>query len=115
MRDIDAYSGSNITRAALQIHALTFQRPNEVSDAPGQKSTWTRACGESTNPHERNVLPRKADGDDHTVPLSKQAIAVLHDLHPLTGHGPMVFPSERGQGRRSAKTPPDRRCEAWAT
>ena len=32
MRDIYAYSGSNITRAAVQIHALTFQRPNEVRD-----------------------------------------------------------------------------------
>jgi integrase len=27
------------------------------------------------------------------VPLAKQALAVLQDLHPLTGHGEYVFPS----------------------
>ena len=30
LRDIYSYSGSNITRAILKIHALTFQRPNEI-------------------------------------------------------------------------------------
>jgi integrase len=33
------------------------------------------------------------------VQLSRQAIAVLHDLFPLTGHGLKVFPGERGEGR----------------
>ena len=31
----------------------------------------------------------------HIVPLSKQAIAILINLKPLTGHGRYVFPSER--------------------
>ena len=44
-------------------------------------------------------LERKANGDAHTVPLSKQAVETLKDLYPLTGSGPKVFPSERGQGR----------------
>lgn len=99
MRDIYAYSGSNITRAALQIHALTFQRPNEIRDM-----TWAEIdvdTGAWTIPPARmkNVLERKVNGNAHLVPLSKQAIAVLRDLHPLTGHGNKVFPSERGQGR----------------
>jgi len=33
------------------------------------------------------------------VPLSTQAIAVLRDLAPLTGHGRYVFPSPRGGDR----------------
>lgn len=99
MRDIYAYSGSNITRAAVQIHALTFQRPNEI-----QGMEWAEVdldAGVWTIPPARmkNVLERKAHGDAHTVPLSKQAVAVLKDLHPLTGHGPKVFPGERGEGR----------------
>jgi len=29
------------------------------------------------------------------VPLSHQVVALLRELHPLTGHGDYVFPSER--------------------
>jgi integrase len=99
LRDIDSYSGSVITRSLLQIHALTFQRPNEVRDA-----TWAEIdldIGTWIIPSARmkNNLARKIHGDAHTVPLSKQALAVLRDMHPLTGHGPKVFPSERGEGR----------------
>ena len=99
MRDIYAYSGSNITRAAVQIHALTFPRPNELrgmewSEVDLENGVWTVPSAKM-----KGVLERKANGDAHTVPLSKQAVAVLRDLHPLTGHGEKVFPSERGQGR----------------
>lgn len=99
MRDIYAYSGSNITRAALQIHALTFQRPNEIRDAAWaeidfEAGTWTIPAARM-----KGVLDRKAHGIPHLIPLSTQAIAVLKDLHPLTGHGVKVFPSERGEGR----------------
>jgi integrase len=99
MRDIYSYSGSNITRAAVQIHALTFQRPNEI-----QGMEWTEVdldAGVWIVPASRmkGVLERKAHGDAHTIPLSTQAIAVLKDLQPLTGHGIKVFPGERGEGR----------------
>ena len=99
LRDIATYSGSTIARAALQIHALTFQRPNEIRDM-----TWSEVdleAGVWIVPPARmkGVLERKANGDAHTVPLSKQAVEVLRDLHPLTGHQAKVFPSERGEGR----------------
>jgi len=32
---------------------------------------------------------------DHIVPLSRQAAAILKELHPLTGHARYVFPSPR--------------------
>ncbi len=32
---------------------------------------------------------------EHLVPLSAQAVQILRDLHPLTGHGRFVFPSVR--------------------
>jgi integrase len=35
----------------------------------------------------------------HIVPLSSQAMAILRDLHPLTGHGRYAFPSERSAQR----------------
>lgn len=99
MRDIYAYSGSNITRAALQIHALTFQRLNEIRDMEWDEvdldlGVWTVPASRM-----KGNLERKSNGDAHTVPLSTQAITILKDLHPLTGHHTKVFPSERGQGR----------------
>ncbi len=99
LRDIYSYSGSNITRAAVQIHALTFPRPNELqgmewSEVDLEKGVWTVPPAKM-----KGVLERKKHGDAHTVPLSRQAVAVLRDLFPLTGHGAKVFPSERGEGR----------------
>ena len=37
--------------------------------------------------------------EQHIVPLSLQAIAILREIQPLTGRGRYVFPSERGGGR----------------
>ena len=99
LRDIYAYQGSPITRAALKIHAFTFQRPGEVSGM-----TWAEVdldAGVWTIPAARmkGRKEAKAKGQPHIVKLSDQALAVLKDLHPLTGSGPNVFPSERGEGR----------------
>jgi integrase len=99
MRDIYAYSGSNITRAAVQIHALTFQRPNEIRDMEWEEVDLEAGVWIVPAARMKGVLERKAHGNAHTVPLSTQAIAVLKDLHPLTGHGVKVFPGERGEGR----------------
>lgn len=99
LRDIDTYAGSNITRAALQIHALTFQRPNEVSSMAWAEVDLDAGLWLIPPGRMKGVLQRKADGEPHRIPLSRQAVAVLKDLQPLTGRGALVFPSERGQGR----------------
>ena len=41
----------------------------------------------------------KLNGDAHVVPLARQAVEILRDIHPLTGHGRYVFPSVRGGDR----------------
>ena len=41
----------------------------------------------------------KENGQDHLVPLPKQAIELLRPLHALTGHGRLVFPGERDHDR----------------
>jgi integrase len=38
-------------------------------------------------------------GEEHVVPLSRQALAILKELHPLTGGGRYVFPSLRTTAR----------------
>ena len=41
----------------------------------------------------------KLTGGDHLVPLSRQAVRLLRDLQPLTGHARFIFPSLRTDER----------------
>lgn len=38
-------------------------------------------------------------GQQHLVPLSRQAVAILKELHPVTGNGRYLFPSLRTHTR----------------
>ena len=56
------------------------------------KSTWIKPSG--------TYRPKKMKmREAHLVPLSTQAVAILTELHPLTGRGKYVFPSARGDKR----------------
>ncbi len=99
IRDIDSYGGSYVTRAALKIHALTCQRPNEVTGMAWAELDFDQALWTIPALRMKRRLSGKINGQPHLVPLSKQVIDVLKDMQPLTGLGALVFPSERGQGR----------------
>ncbi len=99
LRDIETYTGSYITKAALQIHALTCQRPNEVSGMRWDEIDLDQALWTIPAARMKGTVGKKQSGAPHLVPLARQAIAVLKDLQPLTGDCGLVFPSERGQGR----------------
>jgi len=47
----------------------------------------------------KRELRQKLHGAPHLVPLPKQAVAVLRELHSLTGHAKMVFRGERHHDR----------------
>lgn len=93
LRDMAAYEGHPVTRAALSLSALLLLRPGEL-----RQCEWAWIDLDSamlTIPAE--VMKRKKegkkDGPPHQVPLAPQAVAILRDLHPLTGGGTYVFPS----------------------
>jgi len=99
LRAFDAYKGHQVTRAALQLAPLVFQRPGELrraewSEIDLEVGVWTIAAGRM-----KRTKQGKATGADHVVPLSTQAVAVLRDLQPLTGHSRYVFPSLRTDDR----------------
>lgn len=90
--DIDAYQGTHIIRIALALAPLLFQRPGELcamewSEIDFEQELWII-------PREKKKERNKTEGD-HIVPLSSQAVALLKDIHPLTGHGRYVFPNQR--------------------
>jgi integrase len=92
LRSIDDYRGSIVTRCALQLAPLFFVRPGELRHA--EWSEFNLDAAEWRIPAEK----MKA-GVLHIVPLSMQALGVLREIHPLTGHGRYVFPSPRTDSR----------------
>ena len=47
----------------------------------------------------KSSIRKKAKGEPHLVPLADAAISAIREIEPLTAHGPLVFPGQRGQGR----------------
>lgn len=88
LRDIRAYSGHYVTRCALELLPLVFTRPGELRNAEWCEfdldgATWEIPAG------------RMKLRVSHVVPLSRQAVAILRQLHAVTGRGRLAFPSVR--------------------
>ena len=92
LRAIDDYRGSMVTRCALQLAPLVFVRPGELRQA--EWSEFNLETAEWRIPAEK----MKA-GVLHIIPLSRHALDVLQEIHPLTGNGRYVFPSTRTDSR----------------
>jgi integrase len=80
------------TRLALRLLVLTFVRPGELRAAAWSEFDTDKA--EWRIPAERMKMK-----EEHIVPLSAQAIAVLEDLRQLTGSGRLVFPCVGNPGK----------------
>ncbi|MGE8271289.1 MAG: tyrosine-type recombinase/integrase [Stenotrophomonas geniculata] len=88
LRAIDGYTGQLTTLCALKFAPLVFTRPGEL-----RKAEWSEIdfeAGQWCIPAEKMKM-----GVAHIVPLSKQALAVLRELHPLTSKSRYIFPSVR--------------------
>ncbi len=86
LRAIDGFSGSFVVRCALQLAPMAFVRPGELRKAEWSEIDFDKA--EWSIPAHKMKMRQP-----HLVPLSTQAIAVLKEIHPLTGSGQYVFPS----------------------
>lgn len=95
MRAIDGYKGQPTTRAALALAALLFQRPGNIRAMEWSEVDTDRALWVIPAAKMKRRLHGKLNGRPHLVPLAPQALAILEELRPLTGHGRYVFPSQR--------------------
>jgi integrase len=89
---IDGYEGWPTLRSALLFLALTMVRPGEVRRMKRNEVLWPSATWRI--PAERMKMRRP-----HDVPLSRQALAILGDVWPLTMDDNLVFPSIRSTRR----------------
>lgn len=83
LRAIDAFEGTFVVQSALRLAPLIFVRPGELRRALWEEIDFDRA--------EWRYWVTKTK-TEHSVPLAAQSLAILKDLHPLTGHGRHVFP-----------------------
>ena len=75
---------------ALRLAPLLFVRPAEL-----RKAEWLQVNLEEG---EWRYFVTKTK-TEHLVPLSRQALDILKELHPLTGYSQYVFPSMRTNSR----------------
>lgn len=90
LRAIDGYEGTLPVRCALHLAPLVFVRPGEL-----RKAEWADIDLDAA---EWRYIVTKTN-TPHIVPLSRQAVAILRELQPLTGRGRYVFPSARSASR----------------
>ncbi len=83
LRAIDGFRGTFIVQCALKLSPLFFVRPGEL-----RKAKWKEFDLEKG---EWSYLVTKTK-TDHLVPLATPAVAILRELHALTGHLEHVFP-----------------------
>ncbi len=87
LKQLAAYVGTPLTKLALQFLLFTFVRTTELRAARWKEIHWDKA--EWRIPAERMKMR-----EEHIVPLSKQAIAVLRELEKHSGGKQFVFPNE---------------------
>lgn len=92
LRALNAYAGGPVVGAALRLLPLLFVRPGEL-----RTMRWADVDLEAGEWRYRTSKTKT----DHLVPLAPQAVAILKELYPLTGHlpGGWVFPGGRSPMR----------------
>lgn len=92
LRAIDGYDGLGLTKLAMQLSANVFVRPGELRHAEWSEidldgGVWIIPAGK--------MKMRRP----HQVPLSRQSIQILREVHEASGPKGYVFPSIRARFR----------------
>ena len=88
LRAFDSFRGTMVVSVAIRLLPLVFVRPGEL-----RTMRWEHI---DIDAREWRYTTSKT-GTDHLVPLASQSLALLEEIHPLTGHlpGGWVFPGGR--------------------
>ncbi|MCH2053999.1 tyrosine-type recombinase/integrase [Acinetobacter pittii] len=96
LRAIDNYPTLD-SRIGLKLLAILFCRPSELREA-----TWAEFDLENAvwNIPEQRMKKRR----EHIIPLSTQAVQLLHELKPLSGRSEYLFPSRSNSHKPKSDT-----------
>jgi integrase len=87
LQRLELYDGNLQTKLAIKFLILTMSRTIEVRGALWSEINWEKK--EWHIPAQRMKMRRP-----HVVPLSHQALEVLEQLKPLSGHWQFLFPNQ---------------------
>lgn len=93
LRTLYSYTGTDVVTAALKVLPMLLVRPGELRSA-----RWGDINLDSAEWKFQPSKMRKYELE-LVVPLPAQVVAILRDLHDLTGAGEFVFPSPRARGK----------------
>ena len=99
MRAIQAYKGGPIVRTALQLAPLLYQRPGNLRMMEWAELDLNAALWTIPSMKMKRTKEEKENGEAHIVPLPVQAVTLLRNIQPLTGHSVYVFHGERSHDR----------------
>ena len=86
LRVLWSHTGSLVVSRAIRLAAYTFVRPGEL-----RKGLWANI---DFNAQQWEYVASKTK-PDHIVPLSRQSMEILREIHPLTQHSKFIFPNAR--------------------
>jgi len=92
LRAIEDYQGDPAVMYALKLTPHVFQRPGELRQMEWAEVNFDKAVW--TIPVTKMKMRQP-----HSVPLSRQALAILQAMRSLSGSGRYVFPSIRTRAR----------------
>lgn len=92
LRAIEGFEGSPVTRQALRIAPHVFVRPGELRHATWDEFDFENAVWKIPEGRMKSRRP-------HSVPLSRQVIALFEELGDLRGRNGLVFASLSARGR----------------
>lgn len=88
LKAIEGYEGYLTTKLALKVIAHVFVRPGELRYAEWPEFDFETEVW-------RIPAAKTKMRKEHVVPLSSQVLAMLKEVHAITGEGRYVFPSVR--------------------
>ena len=88
LKSLENYGGYRTTVIALRVMLLTFVRTKELREAAWEEFDFDRA-------EWRIPAARMKKREPHIVPLSRQTVALLRELHTYTGGCRFLFPNYR--------------------
>ncbi|WP_242124785.1 integrase arm-type DNA-binding domain-containing protein [Sphingobium sp. Sx8-8] len=92
LRAIEDYQGDPAVMYALKLTPHVFQRPGEIRQLEWKEVNFDKAVW--IIPEEKMKMRQP-----HSVPLSRQGLAILSEMRSLSGSGRYAFPSIRTRAR----------------
>ena len=96
VRDLDAYTGSIVTKNATKVVMLTGVRTQEMRFATWDEVDLERCIWQI--PADRMKMRRP-----HNLPLSRQVIHLFNHLKPITGNYPFIFIGRNNRSKPISK------------